>query len=82
MWALHSRLSGLSYFLVDITYSKEEAAVSFPFEYLPLPEEGARVNAVNRAGKVVCQATVIKVQNPAKCDYTPVITVVIPKTCY
>jgi len=70
---------GLAIFLVDATYSKDEAAISFPHEYLPLPKEGDEVEAVNRKGEVVCKGKVLKVRNPKSYDHTPVITITIPK---
>lgn len=71
--------SGLAIFVVDKTYSETEATVSFPFEYLPLPEKGGEVQALNRAGEYVCQGKVIRVINTKKNDHTPVVTVAVPK---
>jgi len=71
--------SGLAIFVVNKAYSETEATVSFPFEYLPLPEKGSEVQAVNRAGEYVCMGTVDKIMNPAKNDHTPVVTIIIPK---
>ena len=70
---------GLAVFIVDKTYSQDEALVSFPHEYLPLPQKGDTIKAVDREGKVVCEAKVIRVLNPKAYDHTPVITVAIPK---
>ena len=68
---------GLAIFLVDKSYSETEATVSFPFD--PLPEEGAEIDALSRAGEYVCKGRVIKVMNPKKNDHTPVVTIAIPK---
>lgn len=70
---------GLAIFLVDKSYSETEATVSFQFEYDPLPEEGAEIDALSRAGEYVCKGRVIKVMNPKKNDHTPVVTIAIPK---
>jgi len=70
---------GLAIFLVDLTHSEESAAVAFPYEYLPLPDVGQEVTAVDRAGKPVCEAKVIKVMNAKANDRTPVITVSVPR---
>ena len=70
---------GLAIFLVDKSYSEMEATVSFPFEYDPLPEPGAEVDALSRGGEYVCKGHVVKVMNPKKNDHTPVITLAIPK---
>ena len=72
---------GLAIFIVDKAYSQTEAAVSFPYEYLPLLNQGDTVQAVNRACEFVCEATVIKVANIKKQDHTPVVTIVVPKEC-
>lgn len=71
--------SGLAIFVVDKTYSETEAAVSFPHEYLPLPQKGDMVDAVDRAGQAVCKAKVLRVVNSKVNDCTPVITVIVPK---
>ncbi|RLE36114.1 4Fe-4S ferredoxin [Candidatus Acetothermia bacterium] len=73
------RCPGLAIFLVDLTYGQGVATVAFPYEYLPLPEEGQAVQAVNRAGEPVCPGTVIKVQNPKVNDQTPVVTITVPR---
>ncbi len=70
---------GLAIFLVDKSYSETEATVSFPFECDPLPEKGAEIDALSRAGEYVCKGRVIKVMNPKKNDHTPVVTIAIPK---
>lgn len=69
---------GLAIFIVDKTYSDTQGTVAFPYEYHPVPEKGQAVEAVNRSGQVVCQATVVKVQNPKSFDRTPVVTVAVP----
>lgn len=71
--------SGLAIFVVDKTYSKTEALISFPFEYLPLPEIGDEVEALSRGGEYVCQGTVVRVMNPKRNDHTPVVTLAVPK---
>ncbi|MEL7655911.1 MAG: 4Fe-4S binding protein, partial [Bacillota bacterium] len=70
---------GLAIFVVDKTYSDGEAAVTFPYEYTPLPDEKEEVEAVNRSGQTVCKAKVLKVLNSKAFDRTPVVTLAIPK---
>lgn len=72
-----TKCPGLAIFVVD--KSKEMARVCFPFEYLPLPEKGDTVKAVDRAGQYVCDAKVIRVNNAAANDCTPVVTIEVPK---
>ncbi len=74
-----SRCSGLAIFVINKAYSENEATVSFPHEYLPLPEKGQTVTAVNRAGEEVCKGVVVRINNSPKNDCTPVITIAIPK---
>ena len=70
---------GLAIFVVDKSLGNGLAAVSFPFEYVPLPQKGDQVDALSRAGEFVCKAEVIKVMNPERNDHTPVITLAVPK---
>jgi hypothetical protein len=64
---------------VDATYSEDQATVSFPYEYLPMPKKGDLVEGVNREGEAICKAEVLRVQKPKKYDHTAVITLVVPK---
>ena len=70
---------GLAIFLVNKTYSSHEAAISIPYEYLPLPESDAIVDALNRLGERICSGRVIRVANPKKNDNTAVVTIAVPK---
>ena len=70
---------GLAIFVIDLTYSDKEALVSFPFEYLPLPEVGDKVSATDREGKKVCEGKVIRVLDKPKQDHTPVVNISVPK---
>jgi ferredoxin len=72
------RCPGLAIFLVDLNYSDSEGTVDFPYEYLPLPEEGAEVEAVDRSGKTVCMGRVLRVFRPPSHDGTAVIRLAIP----
>jgi Fe-S-cluster-containing hydrogenase component 2 len=74
-----AKCPGQAVFVVHLHYSDEESLVSFPFEYLPLPEVDGLVNVVNRAGAVVCRGRVTKVQDPRSFDRTPVVTIAVPK---
>jgi len=70
---------GLAIFLVHLHYSDEEALVTFPYEFLPRPKGGDTVEAVNRAGEVVCQGRVVKVRSARAFDQTLVVTIAVPK---
>ena len=69
---------GLAIFLVDTEYDEGRAAVTFTYEYLPVPVKGAEVKATDREGNVVCNATVEKIVSPKSYDMTKVITISIP----
>jgi Fe-S-cluster-containing hydrogenase component 2 len=73
------RCPGLAIFLVDLNYSETEAAVDFPWEYLPIPEQGAAVEAVDRGGKTVCAGRVLQAISPPAFEGTAVIRLAIPK---
>jgi ferredoxin len=70
---------GQAIFRVDLTYSSDEATVSFPYEFLPLPRKHDLVLAVDRGGTPVCDATVLRVAMPAAYDQTAIITLVVPR---
>lgn len=74
-----ARCPGLAIFVVDLNYSSEGALIMIPYEFLPLPKVHSTVMALNREGKVVGEARVLKVSNPKKNDRTPVISLLVPK---
>lgn len=70
---------GLAIFVVDKGYSDREALVGVPYEMLPLPKAGMKVHGVDREGKAVCEARVVKVLNPKKFDRTALVYLAVPK---
>ena len=74
-----SNCPGLAIFVIDESYSETEALVSLPYEFLPLPAEGQYVTGLDREGKPVCRARVIKVMNAKSMDRTPVVSLAVPK---
>jgi Fe-S-cluster-containing hydrogenase component 2 len=70
---------GLAIFIVDLNHREGEAAVSLPYEFLPLPETGDKVDALDRSGNPIHEGTIVRVQNPASFDKTAVVTVAVPK---
>jgi len=70
---------GLAISVVDMTYSDSEAAVRIPYEFRPLPGKGERVAALDREGRRVCAATVIRIADTKAMDRTPVVTLAVPK---
>ena len=53
-----SKCPGLAIFLVDAAQPDGTALVALPYEYLPLPEPGATVDATDREGRFVVKAVV------------------------
>lgn len=74
-----AKCPGMAIFIVDKTFTDSTATVTFPYEYYPAPETGNAVHAVNRAGTVICDATVVRVMEPAAFDHTPLVMIEIPK---
>lgn len=69
---------GQAIFLQIRDYEKGFSTITFPYEYLPLPEVGSLVNATDRLGKVICEAEVMEVLKPAAFNKTKLITLKIP----
>lgn len=69
---------GLAIVILDKSISETEGTVDFPFEYLPLPEKGDVVDAVNRAGEVVCKGTVMAVTKVKSYVGTAVVRLKVP----
>ncbi|MEL7565096.1 MAG: 4Fe-4S binding protein [Dehalobacterium sp.] len=74
-----SNCPGLAIFVIDETYSDEEAAIKIPYELLPLPEKDQVVDALDREGKIIGKARVIKVQNSKALNKTNAVTIAVPK---
>lgn len=72
---------GQAIFVVDRTYSDDEATVQLPYEFLPLPARGESVEALDREGNPLCAARVVRVVNSRSFDRTPVVTIAVPKDC-
>jgi len=69
---------GQAVFVVDLTFAPGEATVTFPYEFLPLPQPGTRVQGTDREGKPVVSARVVKVDTRSQFDHTAVVTIAVP----
>jgi Fe-S-cluster-containing hydrogenase component 2 len=70
---------GLAIFVIDENYSPTEALLKLPYEFVPLPRVGEKVQALNRAGEVVGTGQIVRVQNPPRFDRTAVVHMAVPK---
>jgi len=70
---------GLAIFLLDMTFSANEALVTIPSEYIPLPQKGDEVSAVDKTGQALCKAIVHRIQNPERFDKTALVSLIVPK---
>lgn len=74
-----SKCPGIAIFVVSKDYSKNEGLVMIPYEFIPLPEKGEIVDGLDRAGRKVCDAKVMKVLNRKAQDRTAIISLAVPK---
>jgi hypothetical protein len=61
-----------------MTFDEDKAAVTFPYEFTPLPKRGDIVQGTDREGKPVTPARVEKVLNPPKFSKTAIVTISVP----
>jgi len=73
---------GLAISVLNYNYNNSEATLTVPFEFLPLPEKGEEIIAVDIKGKRVAEGEIIKVVLPEKNNRTSLITFSFPKKFY
>ncbi|HHY94619.1 MAG TPA: 4Fe-4S binding protein [Firmicutes bacterium] len=71
---------GLAIFVVQENYSPTGSLIKLPYEFLPLPETGQTVPALDREGREVGTARVIRVQRPKTKTGTPVVWVEVDRS--
>ncbi|MBI2875208.1 MAG: 4Fe-4S binding protein [Firmicutes bacterium] len=69
---------GQAIFIVDGSLGGGKAAVTLPFEFLPLPAAGDAVTLLDRGGREAGQGEIIKVTATRLFDRTPLVTVSVP----
>ncbi|MFA7621249.1 MAG: 4Fe-4S binding protein [Aminobacteriaceae bacterium] len=74
-----SACPGLACFVIDLTFSDDIALYKLPYEMLPLPVKGQKVQCLDREGNCVAEGTVENVTQPRK-DRTHVVHVSAPKS--
>ena len=57
----------------------DHAVFKIPYEFLPLPNPKDIWKGVNRAGEVICDATIEKVVTSKSMDRTALLTVSVPR---
>lgn len=70
---------GQAIFMIDESLPDERASVMMPYEYRPLPAEGDVVTALDRSGKELGDALVLKVRQTKKMDQTATVTIEVPR---
>ena len=73
---------GLAIFVVEKNHGSDQAAVSLPYELLPLPHQGQTVRALDRNGSAIGRAKVLRVQKAKKFDHTHVVTIAVDRKYY
>jgi Fe-S-cluster-containing hydrogenase component 2 len=66
---------GQAIYVKDYSCSEGKSAISFPFEYLPLPRKGDLVKVADRLGNSLCDGLVTRVIENERSDHTSVVTV-------
>ena len=74
-----SMCPGLAIFVVDKTYSEDFALVKLPYEYVPVPQAGQRVTALDRAGEELGRFEVIRAVLGGKKNKTYTISLAVPR---
>jgi Fe-S-cluster-containing hydrogenase component 2 len=69
---------GQAIFMVDESLPDGRATVMMPYEYRPLPEKEDIVTALDRAGKELGDARVVRVRQSEKMDQTATVTIEVP----
>lgn len=74
-----SSCSGQAIFLVNDNYDENHASVTFPYEFLPLPDEGSTGTALTRSGRPCGKATIVSVKTSKAYDSTNLVTMKVAK---
>jgi Fe-S-cluster-containing hydrogenase component 2 len=69
---------GQAIFVVDESLSNGKALVTLPYEFLPLPEKGEAVIALDRSGKTLGEGSVTGVRKTERMDQTAMVTIEVP----
>ena len=70
---------GLAIFIVDKTYSLNEALLTMPYEFFPLPNKGDKAILLNRNGEEIGKAVIERISALKSFNQTALVTIKIPK---
>lgn len=70
--------SGQAIFLVNEEFEPGFAAITLPYEFLPLPIQGDKGFALDRSGSKVCDAEIINIKSAKAFDHTNLLTMKVP----
>ncbi len=71
--------SGQAIFLVDEDFEEGFSSITLPYEFLPLPQKGAKGYGLSRSGQKICEAEVVSVKSSPAFDHTNLLTMKVPK---
>lgn len=69
---------GQAIFLVNEDVGDGKGEVTMPYEFLPLPVVGETGTALDRSGRPVCAAEVVRVRQSTQFDSTVLLTIRVP----
>jgi len=70
---------GQAIFVVDESLEGDLATVAMPYEFLPLPEKGEKVIALDRSGAELGEVEVARVTTSKRMDQTAMVVIKAPK---
>jgi Fe-S-cluster-containing hydrogenase component 2 len=71
---------GLAIFVIDKNHDLRRSLVSLPYEFVPLPAVGEKVDVFDRAGIRVGEGEIVRIRNAKIQDRTPVVSVAVDRT--
>lgn len=74
-----TRCPGLALMLIDGSKAPDMVEISIPYEFLPLPQVGDTVAALDRSGAQIAKARVTQVLNMKNFDRTPIVRFTIAR---
>ena len=70
---------GQAIFMIDESLTDGKSTVMMPYEYRPLPQKEDIVTALDRAGRELGDAKVVRVRQTNRMDQTATVTIEVPR---